>query len=1043
MYRITWIVLLALVLTPFLATPAAAADVHQLGKPDLTVTAETSGVLLDFSLPTYRVEEVTHDGVTYQQIALDGEGWWPGGQPGAPSLPERGLMLAVPPTGEVTVQVLDARRQALEGAYRLAPKPTGVLVEDGEGGGQVVEQWLPDPAAYAAESAGQAGQAEITQEGWFRGYRFVRLSLRPFHYDPASGQVQVATAMQVRVSFAEPAPAAPPAADPLFAPVFRASFENFDQAAGWQTRPAPDAPPADAAQRVRTTDPWVKITVNVDGLYRVTYTDLQTAGVAPATLNSLNPRTFRLLDAGQEQHIRVLGEDDTIFDATDSIVFYGLRNTAPHSDDNNVYWLTWGGADGLRMAIQDATPGGASLAPGLLTTAHAEQNKEYKQQRPYVEWLQPVLYDNWYEAQVTVTRTVTFPGLQVDTASAVAPSLSVWMAGDKEARASYTVRFTLNNGAPSTRTWTNTRVLDGSVPLPAGALVNGANRVVVQPINVSGVSNNDYTVWLDWLRLTYPYNGQYLADATFSNPTDGQWRYQISNVPSATPWVLNVASAGQPKLLANAAAVGSGPYTIEWQATTTAVDRFLVVPEASVRQPAAAALWQGSTLLDANQQVDYLMIAHPTLLAAAQQLADTHTANGLSVRLVNVQEIYDLYSDGSVSAAAIRSYLAYAYSAYQTPAPTYVLLIGDGSVNSRGYAVSGVVNPRLNWIPPFYGGFDYWSGASVSDNGYVRVQGDDLLGEMIVSRLPVNNPSETTTVVNKIIQYPLTFPQSRKLNTLWVADNPDFDNPGSGTQFHMATEETLSPLQEQFQVDRIFFCVPGTNVCPPDPWIYTDIVAARAAVVSKWNQGHVLVHFTGHGSMTTWAHEQLFRVYWINQLNNAAALPFLLVSSCTNGYFVSERYDGIDEGLLRASGRGTIGGFTGVTFDTLPPQTHLLTHFVEAVMHDGITQPGAAATVARARTFAALTYPDNERSAVGHSLTGDPALALIAPDACAEGDVNCDDVIDIIDVQLVASVWNAVAWTPAYNPRYDVVRDGIIDVNDILAVANLWHTPLP
>jgi hypothetical protein len=1034
MYRISWIVLLALVLTPLLVSPAAAAGMDEPAKSDLMVTAESGGVLLDLSLPPYRIEEVTHDGVAYQHIVLDGEGWWPGGQPGAPSLPERGLMLAVPPSGEVTVQVISAQRQALDGAYRLAPKPTGVLVEDGEDGGRVVEQWLADPAAYAVESA---GQAEITQEGWFRGYRFVRLSLRPFHYNPASGQVQAATAMQVRVSFAATAPAAVAANDPLFDPIFRASFENFDQAAGWQTRPAPAAPPADAVQRVRSTDPWVKVTVNADGLYRVTYASLQSAGVAPAVLNSLNPRTFRLLDAGQEQHIHVVGEGDSVFDAADSIVFYGLRNTHPHGDDNNVYWLTWGGANGLRMAVQDATPGGAPLAPGLLTTAHAEENKEYKQQRPYVEWLQPVLYDHWYSGLVSTSAVVTFPGLKVNTASTVAPVLSVWLAGDREAPGTYTVNFTLNSSAPQTKSWPYARVLDGTVNLPAGALVDGDNTITVQP------SSTYNAAWLDWLRLTYPYNGQYLADGTFNNPTSGLWRYQISNVPSAAPWVLNVGTAGQPKLLSNVAATGSGPYTVEWQANTAAADRFLVVPEASVRTPAAAALWQGSTLADASQQVDYLMIAHSTLVAAVQPLAAMHSANGLAVRVIDVQEIYDVYSDGSVSAAAIRDYLAYAYSAYQAPAPTYVLLVGDGSVNSRGYPISGVVNPRLNWIPPFQGGFDHWSGASVSDNGYVRVQGDDLLGEMIVSRLPVNNAFETATVVNKITQYTPTFPESRRLNTLWVSDNPDFDNPGSGTQFHMASEETLAPLQGQFQVDRVYFCVPGTNVCPPDPWIYTNIAEARAATVSKWNQGHVLAHFTGHGSITTWAHEQLFRVYWINQLSNATALPFLLVSSCTNGYFVSERYDGIDEGLLRASGRGTIGGFTGVTFDTLPPQTHLLTNFVEAVMQEGITQPGAAATVARARTFAALTHPDNERSAVGHGLTGDPALALVAPDACAQGDVNCDGVINIVDLQLVAGAWNAVAWTPGYNPRYDLVRDGLIDVNDILAVANLWHTPVP
>lgn len=1042
MTRLNWILLFVLVLTPLLAAPAAAAPLSQPAQPDLAVTAEANGVVLDLTLPAYRIEDVAHQGTTWQQIVLDGDDWLPGGQPGAPSLPERGLLLAVPPTGELTVQVLDVQRQSLAGSYRLAPKPAGVLVQDAAGDSQVVEQWLPDAAAYAAESTGQAGQAEITQEGWFRGYRFVRLALHPFHYEPASGQLQVATAMQVRVTFAEPAPAAAPAAaDRLFAPIFQATFVNFAQAAGWHSGPAPAAPPTDAAQRAPNDDPSVKVTVNADGLYRVSYNDLLNAGVTAAALNSLNPRTFRLLDAGQEQHIHVLGEEDNVFNATDSILFYGLRNTAPHSDDNNVYWLSWGGANGLRMAMQNAAPAGATLATTLLTTAHAEENKEYKQQRPYVEWLQPVLYDNWYSELVSVSKVVAFPGLKVNTASTVAPVLSVWLAGDQQNPANYTVQFSLNGGAQQSKSWNGVRVLEGTVNLPAGALVNGANSVELRPVSAASA------FWLDWLRLTYPYNGQYLAGATFHNPDSGTWRYQISNVASTTPWLLNVGAAGQPRLLTNAAATGEGPYTIEWQANTTAADRFLVVPPAEVRQPAAVALWQGSTLLDVNQQVDYLMIAHPAFMTAAQPLAAMHAANGLTVRMVNVQEIYDLFSDGSVSPDAIRSYLAYAYSAYQRPAPTYVLLIGDGSVNPRSYQPGGFTL-RPNWIPPYQGGFDYWSGASVSDNAFVRVQGDDLLGEMIISRLPVNSAAETSAVVNKILNYRPAFPQSRQFNTLWVADNPDSDLPGAGTQFHMASDETLAALQPQFQVDRVYFCVPGVNNCPTDPWVYTDLAAARAAIVSKWNQGQMLLHFTGHGSMTTWAHEQLFRVYWIDQLSANPALPFLLVSSCTNGYFVSERYDGIDEGLLRAAGKGTIGGFTGVTFDTLMPQTHLLTDFVEAVMEDGITQVGAAATVARARTYAALpsspsNAPENERAAVGHGLTGDPALALIKPEACAPGDVNCDGVIDIVDVQLVAGAWNAVAWMPTYNPRFDLVRDGIIDVNDIMAVANLWHTPLP
>jgi hypothetical protein len=1042
MYRIHWILLFVLVLTPLLAIPTAAGELSQPDKPDLILTTDGSGVMLDLDLPAYRIENVLHEGVLYQQLAVDGDGWWPAGQPGGPSLPERGLMLAVPPTGDVTVQVLEAQAQRLDGSFQLAPKPTGVLVEAGDES-RVVEQWIPDPAAYAAESWTPVSQAEITEEGWMRGYRFVRVALRPFQFNPASGELQAAPTMRVRVSFAEPAPAIPAPADPLFAPIFQATFDNYEQAAGWQTRPEAQAMPAWAETLLRSNDPWVKVTVNADGLYRVTYADLQSAGVTTAVLNTLNPRTFRLLDAGQEQHIHVVGEGDNVFHPADSIVFYGQRNTHPHSSNDNVYWLTWGGVNGLRMAVQDATPGGAPFAATLLTTAHAEENLEYKQQRPFTDWLQPVLYDHWYAGQVVNPRIVTFPGLKVNTASAVAPTLSVWMAGDKQNPGSYNVEFTLNSSATQSRNWINTRVLEASIVMPAGALVSGDNTVEVRPVNVFNLPYLDYTVWLDWLRLTYPYSGEYLAGATFNNPDSGQWRYQISQAPSTPAWVVNVGAPTQPKLLSNVATSGSGPYTLTWQQSTTPSDRFLVTPDAAVRQPVAVTLWQGSTLLETNQQVDYLMIAHPSLISAVQPLAAMHSANGLSVHIANVQEIYDLFSDGSLSADAIRSYLAYAYSSYPAPAPTYVLLVGDGTVNYRGYTLQGVINMRTNLIPPFLGGFDAWGGTSISDNGFVRVQGNDLLGEMIVSRLPVNDAFQTSAVVNKIMQYPLTFPQSRALNTLWISDNPDNDNPAFGTQFHLASEQTLAPLQPQFQVDRVYYCDPAINQCPADPWIYTSVADARAAVVNKWNQGHLLLHFTGHGSFTTWAHEQLFRVQWVNQLNNATALPFLLVSSCTNGYFASERVDGIDEGLLRAVGRGTIGGFTGVTFDTLPPQTELLTSFVEAVMHEGITQAGAAATVARARTYAALPYPENERSAVGHGLTGDPAMALIEPDTCAHGDVNCDGVIDIADVQKVAAAWNSVAWNVGYNPRTDLVRDGRIDIHDITAIVNLWHTPVP
>ena len=377
------------------------------------------------------------------------------------------------------------------------------------------------------------------------------------------------------------------------------------------------------------------------------------------------------------------------------------------------------------------------------------------------------------------------------------PVASLWLAGDRDLPGTYKVSLSLNGTPAQEMTWSQTRVLTGTLPLPAGALVDGNNSLVLTPINVLGLPNQGYTVWLDWLELTYPYNGDYLSGALFHNPTAGTWRYRITNSPSATPWILNVGAPSQPRLLTGvASAATSGAFTLTWQQATTAADRLVVIPDSEVRQPAAVQVYVNAGLLSADQQVHYLVISHGSLIPSVQPLATMHANNDLSVKVVNVRDIYDTFSDGSVSAEAIRDYLAYVYAHYLWPAPTYVLLVGDGTVDFHGYQLA--LYGHANLIPPYMGGFDAWGGACLSDNAYTLLQGDDLLGEMIISRLTVNNPAEAQIVVNKTLNYPTTFPVNRAHSTLWIADNPDNDNPTYGTQFHYASDATIAELAPGF-----------------------------------------------------------------------------------------------------------------------------------------------------------------------------------------------------------------------------------------------------
>ena len=65
---------------------------------------------------------------------------------------------------------------------------------------------------------------------------------------------------------------------------------------------------------------YYKIPVAEDGIYRITYTELQNAGIP---VNTINPRRIQIFHRGQEMGINVEGQDDDQLNPGDFIEFYG------------------------------------------------------------------------------------------------------------------------------------------------------------------------------------------------------------------------------------------------------------------------------------------------------------------------------------------------------------------------------------------------------------------------------------------------------------------------------------------------------------------------------------------------------------------------------------------------------------------------------------------------------------------------------------------------------------------------------------------------
>ena len=126
----------------------------------------------------------------------------------------------------------------------------------------------------------------------------------------------------------------------------------------------------------------------LDGIYQLDYAYLQAAGLP---VDTLDPRSFRMFYLGEEIPIQVEGEGDGSFDAGDVVLFYGQgidslydAGVLPTNKyaDANIYWLTYGGANGARMIEKDGSVSG-SATETFLHSLRLENNNWYFSSYPF------------------------------------------------------------------------------------------------------------------------------------------------------------------------------------------------------------------------------------------------------------------------------------------------------------------------------------------------------------------------------------------------------------------------------------------------------------------------------------------------------------------------------------------------------------------------------------------------------------------------------------------------------------------------------------
>jgi Peptidase family C25 len=192
-------------------------------------------------------------------------------------------------------------------------------------------------------------------------------------------------------------------------------------------------------------------------------------------------------------------------------------------------------------------------------------------------------------------------------------------------------------------------------------------------------------------------------------------------------------------------------YTVSFKdrLITAETKEYIALTPEVVKKPISIVEDAPSNLRSKEFGADYIIITHEDFYDAILPLADHYISKGFRVKVVKVGDIYDEFNAGIFNPKAIKDFLSYTYNNWIKPAPTYVLLVGDGTYDYQDYEGFGC----KNFVPTYMvHSLDF--GETGCDSWFVCLDGEgDILPDMFIGRFPVKTVDETNIVVNKILNY--------------------------------------------------------------------------------------------------------------------------------------------------------------------------------------------------------------------------------------------------------------------------------------------------
>lgn len=746
---------------------------------------------------------------------------------------------------------------------------------------------------------------------------------------------------------------------------------------------------------------WYKLGVEKAGVYRISFDLLRKMGIDPTRIEPQNiriygrtggmlpqdtsiPRPVGLVECA----IKVEGEADGNFGKNDHILFYAEGPDRSRYDaaraifqyenniysDENYYFLTVGSSAGKRLGVSENIAGEFPVISSFNDFSFHELDQT-NIERSGREW-----YGEKFGLIPSHTLRFDLPGIIAGSTIKIVSDVM----GQSFTEASF--KLFINN----------TSIAEQKIfPIPSGRYsVKGLHKrdtVILNASDVGAPGRAEQEIRYDFIKGAGSSQG-YL-NFVLLNVVRNLALYNSQTVFLSGSSLLNGVSTFRIEQLTSGAQVWdvTDHYNARFQdidvtgttgtfSSATGELKKWVVFRSNPAEPKFIKQITNQDLAgEATPQL--LIITHEKFRAEAERLAAHRAAfSNWSVMVATVDQIYNEFSGGRQDVSALRDFAKHLRDK-DPSALRSILLFGRSS-----YDYKDRIANNTNFVPTYqsrnslhplqtYSSDDYFAFLEDGEGAWLESPAQHHSLDIGVGRLPVTTAEEAANIVDKIIAYDTdkkTLGAWRK-KIVFVAD--DGNSEDGFTSLHQYQADQLANNIEEnfpaFDTRRLFMGSYKKRVQPNGE----TVADLEDDIRRSFDQGALIINFTGHGSELVWTDERVLTEKTIEVLNNDR-YPFLVTATCEFG-----RQD--DPLLISTAERSVTrkdGGSIGLVTTARP--VNATTNFnLNEAFYEALFQSSGEGYATLGEVF--LETKNNSLSGVANrnfSLIGDPSMVLALPE---------------------------------------------------------------